>query len=77
MVAVGLSLVTIAFFCLAAAGLWVMAAAEAMRPQRRRSRQVEDLAHGCDVADLADIDRSLDAIMAEEHGGPLSGKRAA
>ena len=48
------------------AGVSLLTVAGAGRGARQRSRQLDQLSHGCPVDELAAIDEALDRILAEE-----------
>ena len=53
-------------WCGSGAGVSLLTVAGAGRRARQRSRQLDQLSHGCPVDELAAIDEALDRILAEE-----------
>ncbi|HCU94244.1 MAG TPA: hypothetical protein DHU96_16580 [Actinobacteria bacterium] len=66
MAGVVLSLISITLFFVFGAGVSLLTVAGAGRRARQRSRQLDQLSHGCPVDELAAIDEALDRILAEE-----------
>ena len=68
MAGVVLSLISIALFFVFGAGVSLLTVAGAGRRARRRACQLDELSHGCPVDELAEIDKALDRVLAEEQG---------
>lgn len=66
-----ISLISIVLFFVLGAGMSLLTLMRAGRRARRSSRrvQLEQLSHGCTVAELAEIDQALDQVLAQEYGG--------